>query len=34
MVNLFTTKEPRVYNGERTVPSMNSVKETGTQAKE
>ena len=34
MVNLFTAKEPRIYNGEKTVPSMNSIKETGTQAKE
>ena len=33
MVNLFTTKEPRIHNGERTVSSMNSIKETGTQAK-
>ena len=29
MVNLFTTKEPKVYNGEKTVSSINGAGKTG-----
>ena len=29
MVNQFMTKEPRIYNGERIVSSINGVKKTG-----
>ena len=29
MLKKFTTKEPRIYNGERTVSSINGVGKTG-----
>ena len=33
MVNSFMTKEPRIYNGERTVSSINVGKTRQTQAR-